>query len=257
MWAGFLVGLVAGALGGILGVGGGVIMVPLMTEVLKFRQQEAHGTSLVAVVFTAIPGSIIYYLHGSADIAASVIVATMALLTVRFGAQYCCLLPETTLKRYFGLLLLFLSIMLVVKPWLPQFVDIASPVWIRWSVLVILGAMTGFISGMLGVGGGILMVPMMVLLAGMTQHTAQGISLLAMIPASTLGAWTHWKLGNTRTRILPGLVVGVLAGVYAGGSLAHRVAEMGLRLIFMILLVYTAIRYLRTKAKPGEACKIK
>jgi uncharacterized protein len=257
MWAGLMVGLVAGGLGGLVGVGGGVVMVPLMTEVLKFRQQEAHGTSLVAVVFTAIPGSIVYYLHGSADVSASVLLAAMALMTVRMGANYCCILPEATLKRYFGLFLIFLSLLLIVKPFLPQMVDGSSPAWIRWAVLVVLGALTGFISGMLGVGGGIFMVPMMVLFVGIVQHTAQGVSLLAMIPASMLGAWTHWRRGNTRTSILPGLVIGVLAGVYAGGSVAHVMPEMELRLIFTALLVYTAIRYLRTKAKPGEACALK
>ncbi len=64
--AGLWVGLVAGVLGGLLGVGGGVVVVPLMTDVLKFRQQEAHGTSLVTVLVTAAAGSFIYYLHGSA-----------------------------------------------------------------------------------------------------------------------------------------------------------------------------------------------
>lgn len=258
MWAGLLVGLVAGGLGGLVGVGGGVIMVPLMTEILKFRQQEAHGTSLVAVVFTAIVGSFVYYRHGSADITASVVLAAMALLTVRLGANYCSVLPEAKLKRYFGIFLLFLCLLLLVKPFLPQFIDAASPAWIRWSVLVILGAMTGFISGMLGVGGGIFMVPMMVLFAGIVQHTAQGVSLLAMIPASALGAWTHFKRGNTRTSILPGLVVGVLAGVYVGGSFAHLTPERELRFIFTALLAYTAIRYLRTKPKTnGEACAVK
>jgi len=257
MWAGLMVGLVAGALGGLVGVGGGVIMVPLMTEILKFRQQEAHGTSLVAVVFTALVGSFIYYLHGSADIPASALLAAMALLTVRRGANYCSLLPEVTLKRYFGLFLIFLALLLLAKPFLPQVVDATSPIWIRWGVLVLVGSLTGFISGMLGVGGGIFMVPMMVLFAGITQHTAQGVSLLAMIPASTLGAWTHWKLGNTRTSILPGLVIGVLAGVYAGGSFAHLMPERELRFIFTALLVYTAIRYLRTKPKPGAACPVR
>ena len=74
------------------------------------------------------------------------------------------------------------------------------------------------------------MVPMMVLFAGITQHTAQGISLLAMIPASTVGAWTHWKRGNIRTSRLPGLVAGVLAGVFVGGSFAHLIPERELRL---------------------------
>jgi uncharacterized protein len=250
--AGLWVGLVAGILGGLVGVGGGVIMVPLMTEILKFRQQEAHGTSLVAVVFTAVAGSFIYYLNGSTDIPASALLAAMALCTVRFGAKYCCLLPEWKLKRYFGGFLLFISLLLLLKPFLPHVVEGVSPVWIRWFILVILGLLTGFISGMMGVGGGIFMVPMMVLFAGIGQVTAQGISLLAMIPASTVGAWTHWKMGNTRTSLLPGLIAGVLAGVYAGGSFAHLMPETGLRLVFTALLVFTAARYLRTKAKPAE-----
>ncbi len=253
MRAGLLVGLVAGVLGGLVGVGGGVIMIPLMTELLQFRQQEAHGTSLVAVVFTALLGAFVYYLHGSADIPASALLAGMALLTVHFGAKYCCFLPEAKLKRYFGLFLLCVSLLLILKPFLPQGLESSSPAWSRWIVLAVLGALTGFISGMLGVGGGIFMVPMMVLCAGIAQHTAQGISLLAMIPASTLGAWTHWKRGNTRKNILPGLIVGVLVGVFSGGSFAHLMPDMELRLVFTALLGYTAIRYLRAKPKQGAA----
>jgi uncharacterized membrane protein YfcA len=255
--AGLWVGLIAGILGGLVGVGGGVIMIPLMTEVLRFRQHEAHGTSLVAVVFTAMAGSFVYYLYGSADIPVSAVLAAMALCTVRFGAKYCCFLQEWKLKRYFGGFLLLISLLLLLKPFLPHVVEGTSPAWIRWCVLIVLGVLTGFISGMMGVGGGIFMVPMMVLFAGIPQHMAQGISLLAMIPASTLGAWTHWRAGNTRKSLLPGLIAGVIAGVYAGGSFAHIMPETGLRLVFTALLVYTATRYLRAKPKPDETCALK
>jgi uncharacterized protein len=254
---GLWVGLVAGILGGLVGVGGGVIMIPLMTEILRFRQQEAHGTSLVAVVFTAMAGSFIYYLHGSADIPASALLAAMALCTVRFGAKYCCFLPEWKLKRYFGVFLLMMALLLLAKPFLPHAVEGASPVWIRWCVLAVLGVLTGFVSGMLGVGGGIFMVPMMVIFAGIAQHTAQGISLLAMIPASAVGAWTHFQAGNTRKSLLPGLIAGVLIGVYAGGTFAHLIPDTGLRIVFTALLVYTASRYLRAKPKPDETCTLK
>jgi len=96
------------------------------------------------------------------------------------------------------------------------------------------------------------MVPMMVLFVGISQVTAQGISLLSMIPASTLGAWTHWKMGNTRTEIIPGLIAGVLVGAYVGGNFAHRLPEGVLRVVFALLLIYTALRYLRAK-KPAPA----
>ncbi|MBN2438199.1 MAG: sulfite exporter TauE/SafE family protein [Deltaproteobacteria bacterium] len=252
--AGLWVGLVAGVMGGLVGIGGGVVMVPLMTEILKFRQQVAHGTSLMAVVFTALAGSFVYYLHGSVDIPASLILAAMALCTVRFGAKYCCFLPEWKLKRYFGGFLLFISLLFLMKPLLPHVVEGASPVWIRWCILAVLGALTGFITGMMGVGGGFIMVPMMVLLAGIGQITAQGISLFAMFPASILGAWTHWEMGNIRKSLLPGLIAGVLAGVYAGGTFAHVMPETGLRLVFTALLVYMAARYLRVMPKPAETC---
>jgi uncharacterized membrane protein YfcA len=253
--AGLLVGLVAGFMGGLVGVGGGVVMTPLMTEILKVRQHEAHGTSLVAVVFTALAASSIYYLHGSVNIPFAILLAGLALFTVRQGARYCNLLSEYKLKRYYGLLLLFVAVLLIAKPYLPSIVDDSSPVLIRWSLLVIIGLLTGFISGMMGVGGGTFMVPMMVLFVGISQVTAQGISLFSMIPASALGAWTHWKMGNTRTEMIPGLIAGVLIGAYGGGSFAHRLPEEALRVIFSLLLVYTAFRYLRAKPAQEQVCK--
>jgi uncharacterized membrane protein YfcA len=254
MMAGFLIGLITGSLGGLVGIGGGVIVVPLMTEALKFRQHEAHGTSLVAVVFTSLVGSVIYYLYGSADITTAAVLSGMALCTVRFGARYCCFLPELQLKRYFGLFLLFIALLMILKPFLPNALAGSLPHWVKWMVLVLLGALTGFVSGMMGVGGGSFMVPMMVLFAGIAQHTAQGISLLAMIPASTLGAWTFWKLGNIRTGILPGLVIGVLMGVYVGGSVAHLIPERELGLLYSTLLVYTASLYLRAESRTTPVC---
>ena len=255
--AGFLVGLVAGFLGGLVGIGGGVVMTPLMTEILKFRQHEAHGTSLVAVVFTALAASVVYYMHGSVDIIVSVVIAVLATSTVRLGVRYCNLLPEYLLKRYFGILLLMISVLLFAKPYLPHLVDADWPNCIGWGMLVIIGILTGFISGMMGIGGGTFMVPMMVLFVGIEQVGAQGISLLSMIPASVLGAWTHWKTGNVRPQIIPGLVVGVLIGAYSGGSFAHCLPEHILRAVFALLLIYTAIRYLQARPAPISACPAK
>ncbi|MBU3931982.1 MAG: sulfite exporter TauE/SafE family protein, partial [Proteobacteria bacterium] len=142
MMAGLLVGLVAGVLGGLVGVGGGVIVVPLMTDLLKFRQQEAHGTSLVTVVVTAAAGSFVYYFHGSVDIPAAAVLSGMALCTVRLGARYCCFLPELQLKRSFGIFLLFISMLLILKTFLPQITEGPLSAWIRWIVLILLGLLT-------------------------------------------------------------------------------------------------------------------
>jgi uncharacterized membrane protein YfcA len=226
-------------------------VVPLMTDLLKFRQQEAHGTSLVTVVVTAMAGSFVYYLHGSAELPAAAVLAGTALCTIRLGARYCTLLPESKLKRDFGIFLLLISVLLILKTLLPPMANGQMPLWIRWIVLLLLGLMTGFISGMMGVGGGSFMIPIMVLFADTGQHTAQGISLLAMIPASTVGVWTHWKMGNVRRAVLPGLIAGVLAGVTLGGSIAHIIPETELRIVYALLLAGMAVRYLRTKPIHG------
>jgi uncharacterized protein len=247
---GFFVGLAAGLLGGLVGVGGGVVMTPLMTEILKFKQREAHGTSLVAVVFTALAASVVYYAHGSVDVIVSLLLAALALTTVRLGARCCNVLPERSLKRYYGMLLLFVAILLFAKPYLPSIVDPNSPACLRWGLLIVIGVITGFISGMMGVGGGTFMVPMMVLFVGINQVAAQGISLFSMIPASVLGAWTHWKMGNVKTQIVAGLIIGVLLGAYIGSAFAHCLPENILRAVFACLLLYSAMRYLTFKPAP-------
>ena len=107
---------------------------------------------------------------------------------------------------------------------------------------------------MMGVGGGIFLVPMLVVFAGIDQYTAQGTSLLVMIPSSALGAWTYWRRGHIRPGRLPGLVAGVVAGVYGGGSVAHLLPARELRLVFALLLVGIALRYLRAKPVPATVC---
>ena len=243
-----LIGLAAGFFGGLVGVGGGIIMIPLMVGILKMNQHVAHGTSLVALVFTGLSGTITYALNGSVDILASVLLASTAVFTARVGARFANALPEWKLKMYFGVFLILVALLLIIKPYLPQ-IDGSVTGWVKIIILLLAGGFTGFLSGMMGVGGGTIMVPAMVLLAGFTQYTAQGSSLLAMIPVGVVGAYTHWRLGNVSTSILNGLIPGILIGSYLGGSLAHLLPEVALRIIFAVVLVRTGIKYLLT-SKP-------
>jgi uncharacterized membrane protein YfcA len=93
------------------------------------------------------------------------------------------------------------------------------------------------------------MVAAMVLLVGYSQHTAQGSALLAMVPAGSVGAYTHWRLGNVVTRVLPGLIVGIIIGTYLGGSLALLLAEANLRLVFTAVLFWLGLRDIRGAAR--------
>lgn len=240
----FFVGLSAGLFGGLVGLGGGVIMIPLMVWCFRFNQHQAHGTSLMALVFTGISGAITYYLKGSVDVMAAILLAAAAIFTARFGALYANALPEWKLKRAFGIFIICVSLLLLAKPYLSHLSVLSHPAtgWGKVLALLVSGAVAGFLSGMMGVGGGSIMVPALVLLVGLNQYSAQGSSLLAMVPAGGVGAYTHWRLGNVVTGVLIGLIPGILVGTFLGGTLAHLLTEANLRLIFAAVLIWLGIR---------------
>jgi uncharacterized protein len=244
----FLIGLVTGFFGGLLGIGGGVVMIPLMVGAFQLVQQQAHGTSLVAVVFTGITGAITYYLQGSVDVLVSVFLASSAIFTAWLGAFYASSLPEWKLKRAFGIFIILVSVLLLSKPYLSH---LFHPITggLKIAALLLSGIMAGFLSGMMGIGGSSIMVPAMVLLAGLTQHTAQGSSLLAMVPAGMVGGFTHWRLGNVVEKILPGLILGILLGTCLGGIMAHLLNEASLRALFAMILIWQGIRDIRSSRK--------
>ncbi|MCL6622734.1 MAG: sulfite exporter TauE/SafE family protein [Syntrophobacterales bacterium] len=239
-----LIGLVSGAFGGLVGLGGGVIMIPLMTRFYGLNQHQAHGTSLAALVFTGLTGAVTYWLHGSVDVAAAALLAATAIGCASLGALFAHSLPEWQLKGAFGAFLIVVALLLVLKPYYAQYSGSASG-WVRVAVLLASGMVAGFFAGLMGVGGGSLMVPAMVLLLGFSQHLAQGTSLLAMVPAGASGAYTHWRLGNVVTGIVPGLILGIMAGTYGGATLAHWLSEASLRVIFAAILIWLGARDLR------------
>jgi len=235
-----------------VGLGGGAITIPFMVDILKVDQHKAHGTNLVTIVFTGMAGAIMYGLEGNTSLTAAVLLAAPAIFTTRAGCHFANSLPEWKLKRSFGYFIVFVSLLLLAKAHLPriQGMETGGPAVVG---LLLTGVVLGFLSGMLGVGGGVIMVPAMVLLTGFTQHMAQGTSLLAMVPIGSVGAYTHWKLGNVKTNILAGMISGILIGACIGGTLAHYFSEGGLRIVFAAVLIWTGARYMRAKAPLDSA----
>lgn len=241
---GCIIGLSGGYLGGLVGVGGGIIMVPLMTWLVRFTQHQAHGTSLVAIVFTGLVGAGTYALHETVDWKAALILAATAIFTARYGALYAHSLADKKLKKAFGVFLVSISMILLAKRFfLGNIYELDG--WLKIAVFLFTGAVSGFISGMMGVGGGGLMVPLMVLLAGMEQHVAQGTSLLVMVPAGMIGAITHYRLGNVRSKIFWGLAAGAITGGYLGAMSANLLPGLYLTLVFCGFAAWMGLRYIR------------
>ena len=223
-----IAGFLAGIFGGLVGLGGGVIMIPIMVDFLKANQHTAHGTSLVAIIFTGLAGALTYWLHGSVDWVASVLLAATAMVTAQYGARFAGALPEWKLKKSFGAFLLVVSALMLVKPYLPHFAPDAFSQWVQVVILLSSGALTGFLSGMMGVGGGTIMVPAMVLLLGFSQQTAQGSSLGDGARRGRRGLYRSApRQRQSGTPHGPG--PGHPGRTYVGGSIANMLPGMQLR----------------------------
>ena len=244
IFLGFIIGLLGGFFGGLVGLGGGIVMIPLMTAFVGLSQREAHGTSLVAVVFTGVVGALTYSSYGVLDWKAALILAASAVLFARMGAMYAHSMQDNHLRKVFGIFIICISLVLVGK----SFVSGARgdmPFLLKALVLLFTGIGTGFTSGLMGVGGGSIMIPAMVIFVGMPQHLAQGTSLLAMVPVGIIGAYTHHRLGNVHLRFALSLAIGTIIGSFLGGTVAVLLPVFYLKLIFASISVWMGIRYIR------------
>lgn len=115
----------------------------------------------------------------------------------------------------------------------------------EWTLLTALGFAAGILSGLVGIGGGILVVPALVFLFGFTQHQAQGTTLAMMIPpVGVLAAWAYYSQGNVDVKSAALLCLGFFAGGYFGGRLANSVSSPVLEKVFGAALLLVALRML-------------
>lgn len=115
-------------------------------------------------------------------------------------------------------------------------------------ILLLIGVVTGFMSGMLGIGGAIIMVPALIYILGFTQHMAQGTSLAVMLPPiGIIAAYNYWKAGQVNIKFAAILVIAFLLGSYFGSKIAITMPQAALKKIFAILLLLVAGRMLLSK----------
>jgi uncharacterized membrane protein YfcA len=121
-----------------------------------------------------------------------------------------------------------------------------------WWLFIVLGLCAGLVSGTLGLGGGIVFIPALVLLLGFEQKSAQGTALAVMVPMTLVGALRYWRnpeIDMSLTIILL-IVLGALVGALAGTEIAYRLPNQVLRKVFAVFLVVVAFRMFIASPKP-------
>ncbi|HKI46648.1 MAG TPA: sulfite exporter TauE/SafE family protein [Balneolales bacterium] len=112
-------------------------------------------------------------------------------------------------------------------------------------LLLLVGLCAGYIGGLAGVGGGIILVPALVFILGFSQHLAQGTSLAIMLPPiGILAAWQYYNQGEMDIKVALVVIAGYLVGNYLGGKLAVNVSDETLRKIFAVFILIVSIKML-------------
>lgn len=235
-----LVGAVGGLLSGAFGVGGGIVMVPLLIWLAGFDQRHAAATSLVAIVPTAIAGSASYLAQGEVNLIAGALVAAGGIAGSILGTRLLKRLPLGWLRWLFIALLIIVAVQTVLEPPSRGGALELTP----WTIvgLVVLGIVMGVAAGLFGIGGGVIAVPVLIAVFGMSDLLAKGTSLLAMIPTATTGSIAN--LRNGLVRLSDGLVAGVFAtgASFGGVALAFWFDPRIAAILFTILVLFASVQ---------------
>jgi uncharacterized membrane protein YfcA len=254
--AAVLAGFTAGLAGGLFGVGGGIVLVPMLTAFFALSQHQAHGTSLAVIGATALSGLVVYGLAGHVAWMPAALMSVASVFTARLGAR---LAARTSRERLTGAFAVFLLLVAARLLWRVPAGAAEAPLTgaVGMGVSLGVGAAVGLLAGFMGVGGGILAVPVLTLLFGMTQQTAQGTSLAIILVTAPFGALEHDRHGNVARPLLPGLAIGALVGAPLASLVAQRMPQAALARGFALFLVANGVRMLwsgrRRKPAAGVA----
>jgi uncharacterized membrane protein YfcA len=245
-----LVGVAAGFLSGMFGVGGGILLVPGLVLIAKMDQRIAHGTSLAAVLPISAASLLSYWSHDHVDWRVAACLAAGALLGALLGTRLLNVLPHRTLAIAFAGLLIVTAIRLFLPldSGVREALNLGSIV-----ALIAIGVATGILAGLLGVGGGIVMVPAMMMLLHMPSAFAKGTSVAVIIPTSIMGTWRNRTKKNVDLKAAGIVGLGGILSAFIGGWISTKMSDIVSNVLFATLLAVVAIRLILQVRKEDKA----
>ncbi len=235
-----VLGAALGLFGGVFGIGGGIIAIPVFVLGYGMDQPLAQGTALVMMVPNLLVGWWRYAQHHPVPAHRAITIGVIACVTTWFMARFANAISPKLLRLAFSLFLLGMAVQMLVQ--LRRFQPQAdSPERLDPRLVPLVGLVGGSSMGLLGIGGGLLATPILTGLFGLRQTVAQAFSLALVAPSSVVALLTYsgaqrvnWAMG------LPMAASGLLT-VSAGVALAHRLPERRMRQAFAWMLFSTAL----------------
>jgi uncharacterized membrane protein YfcA len=208
----------------------------------QWTQRRAHATSLAAVVPIAVVGSVSYWQLDGIDLPRSLLLLCGSIVGALVGSRLLSVLPEGLLRVVFAVFMLLTAVRLAFET---AGGEHARSLTLAIALsLVALGLVVGVLSGLLGVGGGVFIVPALVLLFGLPPVTAKGTSLAVVIPTAVVGTISNArkKLVDLRAAAAIGCAGAVTAAL--GALVAAKITPMWSNALFAVLLATVALQLL-------------
>ncbi len=254
-----LSGLLAGAFGALLGLGGGILIVPILALGFGVPLVTAVGTSLVSVIATSTGGAAVNVAAGRADVRLGVSLGAGTVVGAVTGGIIGGLLPERILAGLFALLLAYTTYAMLnglrrrtpehdeaaVDPAAPDGPDAPSYRVTRLPLAIGGSFAAGNVSGLLGIGGGAVMVPLMHLVMRAPMRVAVATSNFVIGVTAAAGAYTYLFRGDIDPRVAGPVVVGVALGAALGARVSARVRPSWLVILFAVVMVYVTYEMAR------------
>jgi len=239
------IGLAAGLLSGLFGIGGGLVTTPAIRLLLGRPELIAVGTPLPVIIPTAVAGAIAYARRGLADVRTGAAVGLIGAPFAVLGARATTLVGGDVVLVVTGALICWTAadmLYLALRAERPEPERLAHAERTRsWLWLAGLGVVTGLYSGFLGLGGGFIVVPALVRFFAFPAKRAMGTSLIVVSLLAVPGTIAHYLLGNVDMGLALLLAAGVVPGALLGARITALSGERAVRVGFAILLLVVGV----------------
>ena len=237
-----VIGLGAGTLGSMIGIGGGIIMTPALTFIGLIPSHIA-STSLIAVTSASVSSTIAYSKQKRIDYRVGLKMAALSIPGAITGAFLSSAISIESFKLYFAILLMLTGTYIAYKNSIIKENPDTKSKSMSFNLLFYAGSFAaGIISSLFGVGGGIVFVPMMIIILGMAMLKAGPTSQLTLLITSLAGVFTHAMLGHQDYVYAISLSAGAFVGGHLGARLSRCIKESMLQKILSISLIAVAVK---------------
>jgi len=248
-----ILGIVAGVLSGLFGIGGGIVMVPMLIAVFGMTILDANSTSLAAMLLpVGVLGVIAYYKAGYINLRDSLWVSLGLLAGSYFGSELAVNMQGSLLTKLYAGFLIYIAVDYLNLPALfrkkkEEALTTSKLFHPAWQFIV-LGLSAGVIAGLFGKGGGIIIVPALIKLFGYEPKKAAATSLAALqLPVGLPGVIVYAKAGHLQLLYAALIAVGIIAGAFLGTKIAIKMPSAIFKRVYAVFLVtmafYMAFKY--------------